>query len=124
VLFNLIVNAADAMMDAGKTGKFRGSLRITTAASDGWIEIRVSDSGSGISEEHRSRIFEPFFTTKGVGRGTGQGLASVYYIVVHQHSGEIHFETEAGKGTTFIVRLPVDGIGRGSDDREDSNSVR
>ncbi len=53
------------------------------------------------------RIFEPFFTTKGVGKGTGQGLAIARSVIVDKHRGTITFETEPGKGTTFIVRLPL-----------------
>jgi len=57
----------------------------------------------------RPRIFDPFFTTKEVGRGTGQGLAIAHSVVVDKHQGSIRFESEDGKGTTFIIRLPHDG---------------
>jgi signal transduction histidine kinase len=67
----------------------------------------VSDTGTGIAEEHRARIFEPFFTTKEVGKGTGQGLAMAYQIVTKRHGGGIRFQTETGQGTTFIIRLPL-----------------
>ncbi len=63
--------------------------------------------GDGIPEDVRGRIFEPFVTTKEVGRGTGQGLALSRGIVVDKLKGSLHFETETGKGTTFIIRLPV-----------------
>ena len=71
--------------------------------------MRVGDTGTGIPEAIRHRIFDPFFTTKAVGRGTGQGLAIARSIVVDKHGGTITFETEIGKGTTFIVRLPIGG---------------
>ena len=74
-----------------------------------WAEIRVEDTGTGIPEEIRPRVFDLFFTTKEVGQGTGQGLALAHAIVVEKHGGTIHFETEVGRGTTFIVRLPIDG---------------
>lgn len=124
VLFNLIVNAADAIKHAGNSSDRRGVIRITTASANGWIEIRVSDNGVGIPEEYRTRIFEPFFTTKEVGHGTGQGLAIAYSIVVQHHNGEISFETETGKGTTFLVRIPEDGKGVDRSEREKASSVR
>jgi len=67
----------------------------------------VSDNGNGIPEAIRNRVFEPFFTTKEVGKGTGQGLALAYTVVVKKHGGKIWFETEVGKGTTFFITLPV-----------------
>jgi len=71
------------------------------------VEIRISDTGTGIPEEIRHRIFEPFFTTKEVGRGSGQGLAIAHSTIVKKHGGELKFETEVGRGTTFIIRLPI-----------------
>jgi signal transduction histidine kinase len=65
------------------------------------------DTGTGIPEAARPKIFEPFFTTKDVGKGTGQGLAMVYGSIVNQHGGNVTFETETGRGTTFIIRLPL-----------------
>jgi signal transduction histidine kinase len=84
-----------------------GVIRISTALSGDWIELRVADNGTGILESIRDRIFEPFFTSKEVGKGTGQGLAMVYATVVERHGGRVTFETETGVGTTFIVKLPV-----------------
>jgi two-component system NtrC family sensor kinase len=59
--------------------------------------------------EVRSRIFDPFFTTKEVGKGTGQGLAIARAVIVDKHKGTLHFETELGNGTTFYIRLPIEG---------------
>jgi signal transduction histidine kinase len=70
-------------------------------------EIRITDTGTGIPDAIRSRVFEPFFTTKEVGKGTGQGLAIAYSVVVDKHRGSIHFESELGRGTSFIIRLPL-----------------
>jgi two-component system, NtrC family, sensor kinase len=67
----------------------------------------VSDTGGGIPEAIRSKIFDPFFTTKEVGKGTGQGLAIAHSVIVQKHRGTIHFESEMGKGTTFIIQLPL-----------------
>jgi signal transduction histidine kinase len=71
--------------------------------------ISIGDTGGGIPERFRERIFDPFFTTKEVGRGTGQGLAIARSVVVDKHAGELWFETEVGKGTTFFIRLFLDG---------------
>ncbi len=65
-----------------------------------------ADTGAGIPEDARAKIFDPFFTTKTVGKGSGQGLAIAHGVIVQKHGGTISFETELGKGTTFIVRLP------------------
>jgi len=69
--------------------------------------VRVTDTGTGIPEAVRPKIFEPFFTTKDVGKGTGQGLAMIYGSIVRRHGGTANFETEVGRGTTFILRLPL-----------------
>ena len=67
--------------------------------------LEVSDDGDGIDATHLEKVFEPFFTTKEVGDGTGLGL-SICYGIVQRHGGMIDFETEVGKGTEFILRLP------------------
>jgi two-component system NtrC family sensor kinase len=74
------------------------------------VELAISDTGTGIPEEVRDKIFDPFFTTKEVGKGTGQGLAIARSIVVGKHGGTLTFETEVCCGTTFYVRLPVNGV--------------
>ena len=73
------------------------------------VVLTVSDTGGGIPEAIRTRVFDPFFTTKEVGKGTGQGLAIAYDVVVNKHGGTIAFESEEGKGTTFRIRLPIGG---------------
>ncbi|MDH3716478.1 MAG: PAS domain S-box protein [Planctomycetota bacterium] len=108
VILNLIVNAAHAIAETVEGSDEKGTITITTRAKSGWAEIRVADTGRGISEKHRSRIFDPFFTTKPVGKGTGQGLAIVYSVIVERHAGAIDFVTNEGKGTTFILRLPLE----------------
>jgi signal transduction histidine kinase len=107
-MLNLIVNAAHAVGDvAAKTEGSKGSIKISTRQDGAWVEIRISDTGTGIPENIRHRIFDPFFTTKDVGKGTGQGLAIARSTVVDKHGGEINFESTVGKGTTFIIRLPI-----------------
>ena len=110
VILNLIINAAHAIADVlGKGDSKRGIIKVQTRNCPEWDEIRIQDTGSGIPEKVRARIFDPFFTTKEIGKGTGQGLAIARSVVVDKHGGTIHFETEVGKGTTFIIRLPRDG---------------
>lgn len=109
VILNLIVNAAHAIANAAREGgPDKGKITVQTRTLSDWAEIRIQDTGSGIPEEIRGRIFDPFFTTKEIGKGTGQGLAIARSVVVDKHGGTIHFETEMGKGTTFIIRLPRD----------------
>jgi PAS domain S-box-containing protein len=108
VFLNIIINAAHAISDVtdgGSTGK--GIISISTSVHDRLLEVRISDTGGGIPEAVQHRIFDPFFTTKEIGKGTGQGLAIARSVVVDKHQGTIRFETEAGKGTTFIVHLPL-----------------
>ncbi len=107
VFLNLIVNAAHAIGDVVEATKNKGVITISTRKDDDHVEIRITDTGSGIPEMIRPMIFDPFFTTKEVGKGTGQGLTLSHSVVVDKHGGAIRFETEMGKGTTFIVRLPL-----------------
>ncbi len=108
VFLNLIVNAAHAIGDViGTSGGELGKITIATRAVDNWAELRFTDTGTGIAEENRSSLYDAFFTTKEVGKGTGQGLAIAHSIIVDLHDGTLDFETEVGKGTTFIVRLPL-----------------
>ncbi|MFN8644381.1 MAG: ATP-binding protein [Candidatus Binatia bacterium] len=107
LLVNLIVNAAHAVLAATRPGQ-KGRIGVRTRSVGGQVELRVWDTGTGIPPEIHDRVFEPFFTTKAVGQGTGQGLATARAIV-ERHGGTIAFETEVGRGTTFVVRLPAAG---------------
>jgi two-component system, NtrC family, sensor kinase len=109
VFLNLIVNAAHAIADVVAGTGDRGRIRVTTRAEGEWVRIDVADSGGGIPEAIRHRVFEPFFTTKEVGKGSGQGLAIAHSVVVDKHRGALTFETAPGVGTTFTIRLPIDG---------------
>jgi signal transduction histidine kinase len=107
-ILNLVVNAAHAIGDLVREQPgTMGKITIRTRREGDYAEVRVSDTGPGIPERHRSRIFEPFFTTKELGKGTGQGLALIYGNIVKKHGGTVTFDTEVGKGTTFIIRLPI-----------------
>lgn len=98
VLTNLIFNAVDAMPDGG-------GIHLETAVLDEKAVIRISDTGTGMTETVRQRCLEPFFSTKG-DRGTGLGLSMVYGII-ERHRGQLEIESAVGKGTTFIIRLPL-----------------
>jgi two-component system, NtrC family, sensor kinase len=106
VVLNLIVNAAHAIKEKIKEDE-KGTITVSTRMRGDEVEIAVKDTGNGIAEAIRNRIFDPFFTTKEVGKGTGQGLALAYTVVVKKHGGNIWFETEVGCGTTFFITLPV-----------------
>jgi signal transduction histidine kinase/ActR/RegA family two-component response regulator len=99
VLTNIIFNAVDAMSKGGK-------LTITTQPqAEDWVEVRIADTGIGMTEEVKKRVFDPFFTTKGV---TNSGLGmSVSYGIIKRHGGEILIESEPQRGTTFIIHLPT-----------------
>ncbi|MFY9748942.1 MAG: HAMP domain-containing sensor histidine kinase, partial [Acidobacteriaceae bacterium] len=88
-------------------GTGKGQIVVSTRTSGPFAEIAISDTGTGIAPEIRTRIFEPFFTTKEPGSGTGQGLALAHSVVVKKHQGKIWCETEVGAGTTFFVHLPI-----------------
>jgi signal transduction histidine kinase len=108
VILNLIVNAAHAITDVVRDGNNgKGTITVGTRGGGDWVEIRVSDTGTGIPEAIRLKVFDPFFTTKGVGKGTGQGLAIAHAVIVDKHGGTITYETEMGRGTTFLIRLPL-----------------
>ena len=103
VIVHLLVNAAYAVGDKrDETGK----ITVRTRRKGDWAEISIADTGTGIPEEVRDKIFDPFFTTRNIGEGTGLSMARD--VVVNRLDGHISFETEVGKGTTFIVRLPLD----------------
>ena len=112
VVLNLIVNAAHAIEDArtANPNGGLGTITIETGVKEQFVEIRISDTGCGIPEAVRHRLFEPFFTTKEVGRGTGQGLTLARSMIVDRHGGYVTFTTELGKGTTFIIGLPVPAV--------------
>ena len=110
VILNMLVNAAHAIGD--KLGKnpegAKGTINIRTKADKEWVELRITDSGAGMTEEVSSRIFDPFYTTKQVGKGTGQGLAISHDVIVKKHGGTVSVESVVDVGTTFIIRLPLE----------------
>jgi len=99
VFINIVSNSLEAMSEGGK-------LTISSFQRNGMVEVRVADTGSGISEENQSRVFDPFFTTKEIGSGTGLGL-SICYGIIKQHHGRIDISSAAGRGTIVIVKIPI-----------------
>lgn len=108
VFLNLLINAADAIVDRA-THDTPGEIVVRSRADDDTVVIEVGDTGVGIPEHLLDRIFEPFFTTKAVGRGSGQGLALARTIVVDGHGGSIEVHSTPGHGSTFTLRIPVAG---------------
>lgn len=101
VLINLVMNSIHAMPEGGR-------LRLSLGREDNHVVLGVSDTGHGMPEEIRSKVFDPFFTTKDFGKGTGLGLTVVKGII-EEHGGTIAVESAVDKGTTFWIRLPLEG---------------
>ncbi|MDH5607907.1 MAG: PAS domain S-box protein [Cyclobacteriaceae bacterium] len=101
VFLNIIGNAVQAIEDKGEI-----TIRTEIMESEKMIRVSISDSGTGMSEATMKRIFEPFYTTKEVGKGTGLGL-SISHSIIESHNGNIKVESTLGKGTTFIICLPI-----------------
>lgn len=107
VILNLVINARDSMPNGGRLSIDCSNV---SGTSGDWFEIRVQDTGVGMSEETKKRIFQPFFTTKEPGRGTGLGLAACHGIVTGS-GGTIRVESEPGRGTVFTVGFPSCEVG-------------
>ena len=109
VLLNIIINAAQAIKQKHSTTAIQesGEINIKTYKKNKHIYCEISDNGCGINKDNLSKIFDPFFTTKEPGQGTGLGLNISYNIIVKKHKGDINVESEAGKGTKFIIKLPI-----------------
>ncbi|SNS70561.1 Tetratricopeptide repeat-containing protein [Ekhidna lutea] len=109
VLLNLINNAFYAAMEKAKTEgtEFKPHIKVVTRSGQNEIILSVSDNGTGIPQNIIDKIFQPFFTTKAAGEGTGLGLSMSYDIVTKGHGGSIEVQSEEGKGTSFIFKLPI-----------------
>lgn len=101
VFLNLIQNAVHAVEKSPNP-----HIHIATSFQNGHVVVEVRDNGTGIPRAIQSKIFDPFFTTKPVGKGTGLGL-SICYSIIKKHNGDLYFETEEGKGTSFFVKIPA-----------------
>ncbi|MBD2607140.1 two-component sensor histidine kinase [Scytonema hofmannii FACHB-248] len=114
VFMNILVNAIDALEEFNAKRTYQeirdNPCRITirTSVVDFlWVKIAIADNGSGIPESIQKRIFNPFFTTKPVGKGTGMGMAISYQIITEKHGGKLEFFSKPGKGTEFVVQIPM-----------------
>lgn len=99
VFMNILSNAIQAIEEKGK-------VFIKTWQDDKLVKIKITDTGNGMNEITKQKIFDPFFTTKEVGKGTGLGL-SISYGIIKKHEGQIEVSSEIGKGTSFIISLPI-----------------
>jgi len=114
VFMNILANAIDALEEYNQKRSFekiqqqlsRIEIR-TTMVGDEWVAIHIADNGPGICQEVQAKLFEPFFTTKSAGKGTGLGLSISHQIVVDKHGGSICCESVPGKGTEFIIKIPI-----------------
>ncbi|MBN1642448.1 MAG: response regulator [Anaerolineae bacterium] len=102
VWLNMLLNARDAIEQAGR----EGLVRIASALDGERVVVHISDNGVGIPSQEVNRIYDPFFTTKPPGKGTGLGLFTCYQTI-HRHAGEIRVQSKVGSGTTFEVSLPL-----------------
>ena len=109
VILNLLSNAFYAVNKRKKSGEagFQATVRLATRYKNGWAEIRIEDNGTGIPANLLEKIFQPFFTTKPTGEGTGLGLSLSFDIITKGHGGTFNVESAEGKGTTFIITLPI-----------------
>jgi PAS domain S-box-containing protein len=106
VVLNLLKNSSQAMATM-KTEGYRPVITIETGMDGKYAHIKITDNGPGIEKSFQKQIFEPFYTTKGVGMGTGLGLSVSYHIIAKIHKGQISVESDAGKGATFTIKLPI-----------------
>lgn len=109
VFLNMIINSVHAIQEQNNdTEEKKGLITIQTRTAGKNVHIRISDTGGGMEDSILKKVFDPFFTTKVVGAGTGQGLAIAYDIITNKHQSSINVESELGKGTTFIISIPID----------------
>ncbi|HBK97751.1 MAG TPA: histidine kinase [Microcoleaceae bacterium UBA10368] len=104
VFMNIIANAIDAVEEQKSNP---GIIRIRTEVEGTFVAIAISDNGTGMTDQVKQRIFDPFYTTKAIGSGTGMGLAISHSIIVEKHKGEIKCFSVVGKGTEFIIEIPI-----------------
>ncbi len=105
-LYHIVRNGVDAIAVRAGDEPGRGKIVVRSRREETGVTLTFSDTGCGIPERIRPRVFEPFFTTKVVGKGTGQGLAVAWSIIVEKHRGRLTFDSTEGEGTTFYVHLP------------------
>ncbi|MHC5934279.1 trifunctional serine/threonine-protein kinase/ATP-binding protein/sensor histidine kinase [Nostoc sp.] len=113
VFMNILANAIDALDESNTNRSFKeikinpNRIKIKTSLENTSVKITITDNGKGMNEEVKQKIFDHLFTTKAVGNGTGLGLAIARQIIVEKHGGQIIVESEVGKGTKFVIQLPL-----------------
>ncbi|MBN4002231.1 ATP-binding protein [Nostoc sp. LPT] len=114
VFMNILVNAIDALEENNIKRTYQeiennpSQIKIrTSVVNSTWLEVAIADNGVGISKEFQQRIFDPFFTTKPIGKGTGMGMSISYQIVTEKHNGKLECFSNPGKGTEFIIQIPL-----------------
>lgn len=114
VFMNILVNAIDALEENNAKRTYQeieensSQIQIRTSVVNSiWLEVAIADNGVGISQEFQQRIFDPFFTTKPIGKGTGMGMSISYQIVTQKHGGKLECISTTGKGTEFIIQIPL-----------------
>ncbi|CAN5241626.1 hypothetical protein BH11MYX1_BH11MYX1_53290 [soil metagenome] len=108
-VLNIVVNAAHAIQDRIEGTDRRGCITIETRTEGPDVVVSITDDGCGIPPHIIEKIYDPFFTTKTIGRGSGQGLAIARSVIVDKHHGRLDVESTLGQGTTFTIRLPIEG---------------
>jgi len=106
VIFNILKNASQAMYTMEKRNK-EPQILLCLSLDENMARIEIKDNGPGMDRATRKKVFEPFFTTKELGKGTGLGLSVSYFIIVDDHGGEMELQSAPGKGSSFIIRLPL-----------------
>ncbi|MEH1941982.1 MAG: ATP-binding protein [Nostoc sp.] len=114
VFMNILVNAIDALEESNIKRTYQdieknpSRIRIrTSVVNSTWLQVAIADNGIGISKDLQQRIFDPFFTTKPVGKGTGMGMSISYQIITEKHGGKLECFSTPGKGTEFIIQIPL-----------------
>jgi signal transduction histidine kinase len=109
VFMNILVNAMDALDEVNVTEKHSSLITIRTSMINNsqWVEIAIADNGTGMPDKVKNHIFDPFFTTKPIGKGTGMGMAISYQIITEKHGGKLECVSILGKGTEFVIQVPV-----------------
>jgi two-component system NtrC family sensor kinase len=117
VFMNILANAIDAIEEQNQTRTYQeikqnpGQITIRTSMIDSEsVQIAIADNGLGIPEEVQQRIFDPFFTTKPVGKGTGMGMSISHQIITEKHQGQLSYTSTPGKGTEFIIQIPIEQL--------------
>ena len=119
-ILNLVVNSAHAIgSNQNNDSPNKGKIDVRTYSDEDSVVVEIKDSGCGMPKHVMEKAFDPFFTTKEIGKGTGQGLAIVYNVIVNIHNGSVVLNSEEGVGTTVTITLPISESGIGTSGTQD-----